>query len=80
MNQTHDRKKLMSELTDAVEASGPTATETEGKKQHLGWALVLICIAQLMVVLDATIANIALPYIGKDLHMSGTNLTWIVTG
>ncbi len=33
-----------------------------------------------MVVLDATIANIALPYIGKDLHMSGTNLTWIVTG
>jgi EmrB/QacA subfamily drug resistance transporter len=72
----------MSELTDAVEASGPETAETEtgGKKQHLGWALVLICIAQLMVVLDATIANIALPYIGKDLHMSGTNLTWIVTG
>jgi EmrB/QacA subfamily drug resistance transporter len=70
----------MSELTDAVAASGPETTETEGKKQHLGWALVLICIAQLMVVLDATIANIALPYIGKDLHMSGTNLTWIVTG
>jgi EmrB/QacA subfamily drug resistance transporter len=70
----------MSELTDAVEASGPETTETEGHKQHLGWALVLICIAQLMVVLDATIANIALPYIGKDLHMSGTNLTWIVTG
>src|SRR6476469_11257350 len=70
----------MSELTDAVEASGPATTETESKKQHLGWALVLICIAQLMVVLDATIANIALPYIGKDLHMSGTNLTWIVTG
>ena len=70
----------MSELTDAVEAPGPTSTETDGKKRHLGWALVLICIAQLMVVLDATIANIALPYIGKDLHMSGTNLTWIVTG
>jgi EmrB/QacA subfamily drug resistance transporter len=70
----------MSELTDAVEASGSDTTQTEGKKQHLGWALVLICIAQLMVVLDATIANIALPYIGKDLHMSGTNLTWIVTG
>jgi EmrB/QacA subfamily drug resistance transporter len=68
----------MSELTNAVEAS--ETTQTEGKKQHLGWALVLICIAQLMVVLDATIANIALPYIGKDLHMSGTNLTWIVTG
>jgi EmrB/QacA subfamily drug resistance transporter len=69
----------MSELTDAVEAREPEATSA-GRKQHLGWALVLICIAQLMVVLDATIANIALPYIGKDLHMSGTNLTWIVTG
>jgi EmrB/QacA subfamily drug resistance transporter len=69
----------MSELTDAVEAREPEATSAGGK-QHLGWALVLICIAQLMVVLDATIANIALPYIGKDLHMSGTNLTWIVTG
>jgi EmrB/QacA subfamily drug resistance transporter len=70
----------MSELTDAVEAHEPGVTESGGKKLHLGWALVLICIAQLMVVLDATIANIALPYIGRDLHMSGTNLTWIVTG
>ena len=70
----------MSELTDAIEANEPDLTESDGKKRHLGWALVLICIAQLMVVLDATIANIALPYIGRDLHMSGTNLTWIVTG
>ena len=43
-------------------------------------ALIFIALAQLMVVLDATIANIALPYIGRDLNMSGTNLTWIVTG
>ncbi|MGI8524466.1 MAG: MFS transporter, partial [Nocardioides sp.] len=69
----------MSQLTQAVEAPEPEASTADGKR-HLGWALVLICIAQLMVVLDATIANIALPYIGKDLHMSGTNLTWIVTG
>jgi EmrB/QacA subfamily drug resistance transporter len=48
--------------------------------QRLGLALVLITIAQLMVVLDATIANIALPFIGKDLDISGINLTWIVTG
>jgi EmrB/QacA subfamily drug resistance transporter len=70
----------MSELTDAIEAHEPEVTESGGTKRHYGWALVLICIAQLMVVLDATIANIALPYIGRDLHMSGTNLTWIVTG
>ena len=69
----------MSELTEAVEAPQPDVAVSE-KKQHLGWALVLITVAQLMVVLDATIANIALPFIGEDLHMVGTNLTWIVTG
>jgi EmrB/QacA subfamily drug resistance transporter len=47
---------------------------------HATWALVLICVAQLMVVLDSTIANIALPYIGKDLDIDSTNLSWIVTG
>jgi len=69
----------MSDLTETVGAPEPEV-DTSGRGKHLGWALVLICIAQLMVVLDATIANIALPYIGRDLHMSGTNLTWIVTG
>jgi EmrB/QacA subfamily drug resistance transporter len=64
----------MSENTASIER--PT-TKPEVK---LGWALVLISIAQLMVVLDATIANIALPFIGKDLDISGINLTWIVTG
>jgi EmrB/QacA subfamily drug resistance transporter len=56
-------------------------SQTGGKGgQRLGLALVLITVAQLMVVLDATIANIALPFIGKDLDISGINLTWIVTG
>jgi EmrB/QacA subfamily drug resistance transporter len=54
--------------------------EAASGQRHLGWALVLICVAQLMVVLDATIANIALPYIQKDLGFSQSNLTWIVTG
>lgn len=49
-----------------------------GRGQAL--ALVLILTAQMMVVLDATIANIALPYIGADLAISQANLTWIVTG
>ena len=51
-----------------------------GRPLNLGWALVLISIAQLMVVLDASIANIALPFIGADLNISSANLTWIVTG
>src|SRR5574337_600528 len=40
--------------------------------------LVLVCMAQFMVVLDATIVNVALPSIQKDLHMSEADLQWIV--
>src|SRR5207249_6773950 len=40
--------------------------------------LVLICVAQFMVVLDATIVNVALPSIQKDLGLSEANLQWIV--
>lgn len=41
---------------------------------------MLISLAQVMVVLDSTIANIALPYIGADLDIDQANLQWIVTG
>jgi EmrB/QacA subfamily drug resistance transporter len=40
--------------------------------------LVLICFAQFMVILDATIVNVALPSIQKDLNLSEGNLQWIV--
>ncbi len=59
-----------------------TTEQAEGtpkKELHLGWALVLISIAQLMIVLDATISNIALPYIQADLGFSDPGLTWVVT-
>ena len=62
-------------------ATTPEAEPASGHgHRHLGWALVLISVAQLMVVLDATIANIALPFIKNDLDISQANLSWIVTG
>ncbi len=63
-------------------APGTTATEPAAgnSERRLAWALVLISVAQLMVVLDATIANIALPFIRADLDISQANLQWIVTG
>lgn len=67
------------ESLDPAETNSPAVAE-EPKVQRPGLALVLILVAQLMVVLDATIANIALPYIGADLNISQANLTWIVTG
>ena len=40
--------------------------------------LVLVCLAQFMVILDATIVNVALPSIQTDLEMTEANLQWVV--
>jgi len=45
---------------------------------RLGLALVVIATAQLMVVLDATIVNVALPHIQHALGFSGSGLEWVV--
>src|SRR3954449_446405 len=43
------------------------------------WAsLMVVCLAQLMIVLDVTIVNVALPAIQHDLHFSQGDLTWVV--
>lgn len=41
-------------------------------------ALVVVCLGQLMVMLDTTIVNVALPYIQRDLGFSPASLTWVV--
>jgi EmrB/QacA subfamily drug resistance transporter len=41
-------------------------------------ALILLCAAQFVVVLDASIVNVALPSIGRALHFSEQNLQWVV--
>src|SRR5499425_724127 len=43
-----------------------------------GLALLVLASAQLMVVLDATIVNVALPHIARALGFSGTGLEWVV--
>jgi len=67
-------------------STGTTSTETsptppadEGHgHRHLGIALALISAAQLMVVLDGTIVNIALPHVESDLGFTKDNLSWVV--
>ena len=59
----------------------PVAAGTPGSgapQRRLGLALAVIATAQLMVVLDSTIVNVALPHIQAALHFSGTNLEWVV--
>src|SRR5205814_2738098 len=48
---------------------------------HTRWlALYLLCLASLMIVLDVTIVNVALPSIQTDLGFSQTSVAWIVNG
>ena len=63
-----------SDATRPARAGGGSA---DGHRK-LGLALVVIATAQLMVVLDATIVNVALPDIAKALGFSGTGLEWVV--
>jgi EmrB/QacA subfamily drug resistance transporter len=62
----------------AAMATGRTQARPAGK--HLGLALLVICGAQLMVVLDATIVNVAIPTIHQALRFSASNLEWLITG
>ncbi len=52
----------------------------EAPRAHARFALAVIAAAQLMVMLDMTIVNVALPSIQRDLHFSATNLTWVIDG
>ncbi len=64
----------VSGLTSPLTAAGRAMRHTTNP-----WViLVLICFAQFMVVLDATVVNVALPSIQNDLGLSEANLQWIV--
>src|SRR6478736_6782431 len=54
-------------------------TSHDAPPKRLGLALLVICAAQLMIVLDGTIVNIALPHIETDLGFSQANLQWVIT-
>src|ERR1700733_12209321 len=41
-------------------------------------ALAVVCLGQLMMVLDSTIVNVALPSLQRDLHFSQANLAWVL--
>jgi EmrB/QacA subfamily drug resistance transporter len=47
--------------------------------QHRWFALVLICVAQFMVVLDVSIVNVALPSIKEALDFSESDLQWVIS-
>lgn len=55
------------------------ATGPANPVHHSRWlVLVIVCLAQFMVILDATIVNVALPSIQRGLHFTQENLQWII--
>jgi MFS family permease len=59
----------------------PTATaEPTGTRPHRrGLALAIVVACQLMLILDATVMNVALPRIQASLHFSATGLSWVIS-
>jgi len=47
-------------------------------QSHKNRALALLALTQFMIVIDASITNVALPTIGRDLHINQTDLSWVV--
>ncbi|ACU76349.1 major facilitator superfamily MFS_1 [Catenulispora acidiphila DSM 44928] len=82
-------------MTDVLDRSTPAAPEgpggtattanitdfstTSGLSARAKLVLFLLCAANFMVAVDFSILNIAVPSIGKDLHIADANLQWIAT-
>jgi EmrB/QacA subfamily drug resistance transporter len=56
------------------------ATTTHHSDRARRTALLVLCAGMLMIVLDATIVNVALPSIQADLHFTQSTLAWVVNG
>jgi EmrB/QacA subfamily drug resistance transporter len=63
----------MTDLTSTSSAEPGTTVE-----RHWLVTVVVVCLAQFMVILDATITNVALPSIQSDLHFGAADLQWVV--
>jgi EmrB/QacA subfamily drug resistance transporter len=65
--------------SSAALRAASAADSRSGPDPHRWWALAIIAVAQLMVVLDASIVTIALPSAQHALHISDANRQWVVT-
>jgi EmrB/QacA subfamily drug resistance transporter len=59
-------------------ASAAISPPPRARASNRWLVLVIACLAQFMVVLDATVVNVALPSIQHGLHFSAANLQWVV--
>ena len=66
-------------MSAGADLSEAPASATAGAADRSRWvALYVLCLGMLMIVLDVTIVNVALPSIQEDLHFSTSSLAWVV--
>jgi EmrB/QacA subfamily drug resistance transporter len=65
-------------MTEAVELEGRAPGGAAGDDRTRWIALYVLCVGMLMIVLDATVVNVALPSIQSDLDFSQSSLAWVV--
>jgi EmrB/QacA subfamily drug resistance transporter len=63
-----------------METRSRTGTPNTGRRDRRWWILAVLCLSVLLVVVDNTIVNVALPTISRDLHASTSSLQWVVDG
>src|SRR6266480_4610651 len=75
--RTRRRPAAPSPTAPSLTGGGPAP---DGHRTRRPWSvLVLLSVAQFMVILDATVVNVALPSIGRVLHFAAGDLQWVVT-
>jgi EmrB/QacA subfamily drug resistance transporter len=65
-------------MTDITTTEATVVRRPPGAATNKWLVLVIACMAQFMVVLDASVVNIALPSVQRGLHFSAANLQWVV--
>jgi EmrB/QacA subfamily drug resistance transporter len=68
----------MRNAVTAIESTAGRSTRRLSDDRRRWLALITVCLAQLMIALDTTIVNVALPQIQRDLDFSQGSLTWVV--
>jgi EmrB/QacA subfamily drug resistance transporter len=72
----HDAEETV--MTVLAEQTDRTAPQADADDRSRWIALVVLCVGMLMIVLDVTVVNVALPSIQDDLGFSQSSLAWVV--
>ncbi|MBO2448045.1 MFS transporter [Actinomadura barringtoniae] len=77
--ETQTRTTASTNASQAVPASqAPAPRPSEPPDRRRWWTLAVLCLSLLVIVVDTTIVNVAIPTLASDLHVGSTALTWIV--